>query len=240
VIFALRVVRDSGGIIASALADGSRAADTLLVMPLRGDVGTWQAPLSISPDGKRLLFLQERRDADSNPDLGLATLDTAWRLAAPYLNADWAEWDGRISPDGRWVVYVSDEENRPGEGLRKVYVRSFPEPRERFSVSDSAGDYPRWAPDGRTIYYWRRQTFVAATVRTTPGFTVVARKDLFTRPLSGSRSTYDVHPDGKRFVMNASMPALSSRQTAAAPQPPRLVIVVHWLEEFQRRLQVAK
>ena len=244
VVFARYGLRDSGVVVASALADGSRAADTLLVMPFLGDTGTLRVPLSLSPDGTRLLLGQVRLRGKGDPilDLGIATLDGTWRMAAPYLNADWQEYDGRMSPDGRWVVYTSTEESRGAANRRTgVYARSFPEPGERFSVSDSDGVYPRWAPDGKTIYYWRRNTVVAVTVRTTPTFAVVSRKDLFTHvPLAGSRSTYDVHPDGKRFVMVASSPAASGVQPRALPQPPRLVMVVNWLEEFKRKLRVEK
>jgi Tol biopolymer transport system component len=212
-------------------------------MPFRGDTGTWMYPLSMSPDGKRLLFSQVRleRNRTEHVDLGMATLNSAWRLAAPYLKADWAEYDGRISPDGRWVAYTSEEESRGTDRVRKIYVRSFPEPGQRFSVSDSAGVYPRWAPDGKAIYYWRGQTLVAAAVSTAPGFSVVSRKDLFTRAsIPGSRSVFDVHPDGKRFVMIASSPVASGAQQPAVREPPRLVIVVNWLEEFKRKLQVVK
>jgi serine/threonine-protein kinase len=239
--------RDSVAFVASVLADGTGSVDTLWTTTLKGTGGSAYLPLSVSPDGQRLLLQKLRITAGplgSLPlfDLGVATRNGTWNIGPPYLNADWSEMDGAMSPDGKWVAYASDEERSaaPGAPRWRVYVRSFPEPGQRFTVSDSLGQFPRWARDGSAIYYWRGQTLVATTVRTTPTFSVVSRKDLFARPLAALPFGYDVHPDGKRFVMAVRDAPPGLGQAGAPPEPARLVLVVNWLEEFKRKLQVAK
>jgi serine/threonine-protein kinase len=232
-------LRDSIGLVVSVRADGTASPDTLLAPSGRGMGATLRAPTSFSSDAKRLLLTEIPNALGSgSPDLGVAVLSQKWSMAPPYLNADWSEQSGFISPDGAWVVYESAEERAPGAAgnLRKIYARSFPTPGQRFAVSDSVGRAPRWARDGRTVFYWRGTTLVAAAVRTTPTFAVIGRRNLFTRPTASGISYYDVHPDGKRFVMPVSAAAAGTPQAARPPEPPRLVLVVNWLEEFKRKL----
>ena len=221
---------DSVALVASVNADGTGAPDTLLKAgpgdPSPGD------PMAFSPDGKQLLLGSSR---NGNGDLQVSRFQDGWGAPSQYLGADWDERDGAISPDGRWVAYASDEERSPGSGRERVYVRSFPEPGARFVVSGGAGSNPRWAPDGRTIYYWRDDHMVvAASVRTTPDFAVTGRRDLFTK--SGATGSYDLHPDGKQFIMAIYPPPPVEGAGTPRYEPPRLVVVVNWLEEFKRKI----
>jgi len=221
---------DSVALVASVNADGTGAPDTLLKAgpgdPSPGD------PMAFSPDGKQLLLGSRR---NGNGDLQVSRFQDGWGAPSQYLGADWDERDGAISPDGRWVAYASDEERSPGSGRERVYVRSFPEPGARFVVSGGAGSNPRWAPDGRTIYYWRDDHLVvAASVRTTPDFAVTGRRDLFTK--SGATGSYDLHPDGKQFIMAIYPPPPVEGAGTPRYEPPRLVVVVNWLEEFKRKI----
>jgi hypothetical protein len=159
-------------------------------------------------------------------------VDTILEPITDYLVADWFEGVGRISPDGRWVVYTSGEQEvtDPDAGGR-IYVTSFPQPGQRFPVSDTEGNSATWAPDGRTIFYQRDRTMVAASVQTSPGFAVTERRDLFTLP---GLVHYDVHPDGGRFVMTLRT------DTASLFTSPRLVMVVNWFEEFRRKAEASR
>ena len=84
-----------------------------------------------------------------------------------------------VSPDGTMAAYSSDETGTP-----EIYVRSFPDPDERTPVSEGGGDFPRWSPDGNTVYYWTTGgvgvTFVAARLRREPPPIVLSRDSLFT------------------------------------------------------------
>jgi Tol biopolymer transport system component len=183
-------------------------------------------PLSLSPDGTQMLLQTSTGDWD----LVVASVDTTLGPLTDYLSADWFEGVGRISPDGHWVAYTSGEQGVTDENARtRIFVTSFPKAGQRFPVSDTDGNDATWAPDGRTLYYWRDSTLVAASIQTSPEFAVTRRRDLFTRPSTGD---YDVHPDGRRFVM--------TRPTDTVPfesriRSSRLVLVVNWLDEFERK-----
>jgi Tol biopolymer transport system component len=220
-------VSDTVQYIARARVDGSGRIDTLSRSTDRQEFRT---PISVTPDGRHLLL---QVTMPSNNDLVVASLDSLLGAPRGYLVANWSESSGRISPDGRWVAYQSTEEAPLSDPFRtKVYVRSFPEPGERYTVSDSIGRNPRWAPDGRTIYFWRGATMVAASVVRAPTFRVTGRRDLFTR--TGGPSVYDISPDGKQFVMTA--PSAGASGTPTVFEPFRLVVVGNWIEELRRKL----
>jgi len=232
-IFSTYRMNDRAGMLLVAAADGTGAPDTLL----EAQPGVSFGSLSATRDGGRILLSRTR---GGNTDLVTAALGTTLGPVSEYLAADWSEDDGAISPDGRWVAYTSDEESDAAVTQRalalRVYVRSFPEPGPRFPVSAGPGQSPHWSPDGRTIYYRRDSTFVAASVETTPTFAVRSRRNLFT---ARSASIEDVHPDGTRFLMRVS-DANRAQAARPTPEPPRLVIVVNWLEELERKRREAK
>ncbi|MDQ6635910.1 MAG: hypothetical protein M3068_14230, partial [Gemmatimonadota bacterium] len=132
------------------------------------------------------------------------------------------------SPDGRWVVYQSDE-----AGRHEVYVRSLSSVSGRAQVSSGGGSEPRWSPDGRRIFY-RSGTgaFVAAMVVAAGGSITITRRDsLFpdryaSFSFGAAHPYYDVHPDGKRFVV------IDDGRDQA-----RVEVVVNWLTELRGKLK---
>src|SRR5205814_9819599 len=98
-------------------------------------------PTSWSFDGRYVVF--EALDANSGFDLW--TIDMSGdHTPHPYLHGRFNERWGSISPDGRWMLYGSDE-----SGRFEVYVQSFPVPRSKYQVSLGGGAYPTWRRDGR-------------------------------------------------------------------------------------------
>jgi Tol biopolymer transport system component len=53
-----------------------------------------------------------------------------------------------MSPDGKWIAYMSDE-----SGEREIYVRPFPGPGGKWQVSSANGRYPRWSSDGKRLFF---------------------------------------------------------------------------------------
>ena len=106
-----------------------------------------------------------------------------------------------LSPDDKWLVYVSDETGRD-----EVYVRPFPEGGGRWVISAAGGTEPRWSRDGRELFYRNADTLFAVEVRTQSGFTAGARTSLFTAAFleNARHAAYDVHPDGQRFIFITS------------------------------------
>ncbi|HSR09046.1 MAG TPA: protein kinase [Bryobacteraceae bacterium] len=114
----------------------------------------------------------------------------------------------KFSPDGRWVVYQSNESGR-GE----IYVRPFPSNAGgggKWAISNAGGSEPRWRRDGKEILYLGMNGMVTAVDVTTNGaFKVGAPRALFPAPRLGGASIsrgwhWDVTPDGQRFLFNAA------------------------------------
>jgi hypothetical protein len=103
-----------------------------------------------------------------------------------------------LSPDGRWLAYVSDE-----SGRAEVYVRPFPGPGGRAQVSNGGGTEPRWSPSGREIFYRNGTAMMQASARTQPAFGVGDVRRLFVGPFVAGAiyPNYDVGRDGRSFVM---------------------------------------
>lgn len=171
--------------------DESLSAEALVATPALG-----QLPVAFTPDGRALVF--QRRDPDTGGDIWILSLEDE-RTATPYLRGPADERAAAVSPDGRWLAYVSDESGRD-----EVYVDAFPDPGGPVQISVGGGREPRWAPNARELFYRSPEGMVAARVRTTSALSVVSREPLFDDAPYISwlyAAAYDVHPDGARFVM---------------------------------------
>ena len=173
---------------------GSEAGQLLL----RDD--TEKIPLQVSTDGKYLLY--------STP-LGAA----AGRLFVLPLSGEakprrFSEQvrnntPAMISPDGRWLAYVSDETNR-----REIYVTTFPDGRGKWQVSTEGGDNPRWRADSRELFFTAANKLLSVDVADTADrFDAGPVRPLFDVRVPatqlGTRSSYVPTKDGQRFLFNA-------------------------------------
>jgi Tol biopolymer transport system component len=199
------------------LADGSMIAPRPLRAsePVPGGVRDW------TPSGELLLVR--------------APFNTSNIFAVPVVGdapprdvvaTEYAEWDPAISPNGRWLAYVS---NRTGRD--EIWVQRYPDG-VAVRVSTNGGVEPRWSADGPELYYIQQRTIMAVAVETDGEFSFSAPTALFTGPYVMSQapanSSYDVAPDG-RFLM-IQLPA------AVATTPSNIVVVQNWAEELKRRL----
>lgn len=120
--------------------------------------------------------------------------------ARPYLATAARERGARLSPDGRWVAYQSDETGRD-----EVYVQAFPVPGHKTLISAGGGIHPAWRGDGRELYYWQADQLIAARLAGTGADgppTVRDRTPLFRAPyFAADLAMYDASPDGARFVL---------------------------------------
>jgi Tol biopolymer transport system component len=108
---------------------------------------------------------------------------------------------GKISPDGRWITYMSAESGRP-----EVYVATFPKGDGKWQVSTSGGQQPRWRRDGKEIFFRNLASNALMSAEVSgdaTGFRVGLVRSLFPALLRPNRgSGYDVSPDGQRFIVN--------------------------------------
>jgi hypothetical protein len=146
-------------------------------------------------------------------------LPTESRLPRAILQTAFNEYQGVLSPDVRFLAYVSEE-----TGVPQVYVQSFPNGEQRVQVSSQGGTEPRWRQDGRELFFLRADRMMMATpVLLGPEFKAAEPRPLFqTRvPILANayRLHYDVSADGQRFLVN----------TAPAFVPtPAIHIVLDW------------
>ena len=200
--------------------DESRSAALIWKLDEHAHVRDW------TPDSRSLVL--EIRSATTSSDI--------WRLdlqgeptATVFLQTQFNEHNSRLSPDGHWLVYVSDESGRD-----EVYVQSFPEGGSKLQVSTAGGDEPVWSRDGRTIII--RRDGLIEEIPFQPGLppslgsTRTLFPDRFQSPQAGGHTGYDVFPDGRLLMIQAS-----EQQDTAREQ---IIFVFNWIEELKRSVPI--
>ena len=143
-------------------------------------------------------------------------------LASPF-----DELEPSLSPDERYMAYVSDE-----SGRREVYIRDMGSSGRRVPVSSEGGDEPRWSPRGNEVFYRRGSQMLSVPVSTKGDLVVGAPTVLFdvpydVDPFNNDATNYDVTKDGQRFIMvRRTIESGRSRQ--------QLNLVVNWTEHLKR------
>jgi hypothetical protein len=165
---------------------------------------------SLSPDGRHLLYNVRRSGA--LPAAWVLPLEGVGRSPFPFSRP--RAFFPQISPDGRWVAYMSAE-----SGRQEIYVAPFPGPGSQTRVSPAGGMDPAWRADGREIVYVDGANAVSAEV--TLGRDAVhvgAVKPLFPHVKVSPRKAHDVSPDGRLLAVTRKA------ETGATP----LTLVVNW------------
>ena len=215
--------REPSGLYSKA-ADGTGDAE---LMVAEGNDVALVSPSDWSADGRTLAVWMVT--SAGQPDLGLVSLDGTPTIE-PMLPSRDEEGAPAFSPDGGWLAYHSAE-----SGQREVYVRRFPSLSDRTTVSVDGGSHPQWSRDGRELFYRTLDGGMRVVqVETVPTFRVLGESRLlFEGPyfLFASRRTYDVAPDGQRFLM------LRSSGASDAPQfGQSLEVVVNWTAQLPEGL----
>jgi len=208
-------------------ADGSGEAKTLSVKAT-GWIGF--IPYAFTPDAKLLVAATMRSEETSTGiDIVAIYLEPDGEVK-PLFVSEYNEHSPALSPDGKWLAYVSDELGRD-----EVFVTSFPGVHGKWHISAEThgGSKPVWAPDGSAIYYRDGASVIAAPVETEDGFKSGRAQSLFKDVYvqTGFRN-YDIHPDGKRFLM--------IKKAEEDVPVTELIVVENWFEELKRRVPAAK
>ncbi|MEO5988176.1 MAG: protein kinase [Candidatus Eisenbacteria bacterium] len=150
---------------------------------------------------------------------------TGERKPRPFLNGAYNEFSGRLSPDGRFLAYVSDE-----SGREEVYVQTYPDRNEKWQVSTRGGDDPRWADSGKELFYLSPdQQLMSVPILLQPTFDPGAPQALFNSRVmlpGQQRSHYGVTSDGGTFILFTP---------ASTRTRPTTTVVVNWTAEITKR-----
>jgi serine/threonine-protein kinase len=155
-------------------------------------------PAAVTADHQTLVFL--RSGQETSFDIMAMPLANP-RQVRPIVKTPAYEGGARLSPDGKWLAYVSNE-----SGQNEIYVRPFGGPDRRWQVSAQGGTQSVWNPNGREIFYRDGNKMMAVDVAAgAEGLTLSTPHLLFEhRYAFGSGITianYDVSHDGQRFLM---------------------------------------
>ncbi len=143
------------------------------------------------------------------------------------LQTSFDEHTGMLSPDDRWLAYVSNE-----SGREEVYAIPFPGPGGKLQISTEGGTEPMWSRDGRELFYRNGAKMMAVDVSAgadsagKPTLLFEGRYDLKDGP---GASNYDVTPDGQGFVMIRTPE--SSEEISGTTQ---VTLVLNWFEELKQ------
>jgi Tol biopolymer transport system component len=186
-----------------------------------GNLKSW---LDWSSDGRTILYVS----------LDPVTAADVWaypiggdRKPFPVLRTPFDEVDAHFSPDGRWIVYRSNE-----SGPYEIYVRPFPGPGNNQLVSTKGGQQPRWSRDGKDVFYLSPggEMMAAAVKVSSDGRSITSGPPVALFPVriasgtyvttagAAGRGQYDIARDG-RFLLNVGVDDYA--------QPP-ISVVLNW------------
>jgi eukaryotic-like serine/threonine-protein kinase len=215
-VFTSQAGGDLGSLFWQA-ADGSGRAERLTAGALI------ERATSVLPDGTGVIFSTGRNSS-------VLTLGGSARETRPLLGQGTGMMD--LSPDGRWIAYANFETGTP-----QIFVSAFANPDgARIQVTPSGGTEPRWSRDGRELFFigldGRLMTApVSAGEMPAIGAPVAVLHQRYVGgpTLLSRAATFDVSPDGRRFVM-----LKQSGGDGQPPEPATVVVVKNWVAELQR------
>jgi Tol biopolymer transport system component len=171
-----------------------------------------------SPDNRFVVF-----DTTGRSGIGMLPL-TPGAKAVMLSTSPFDEREARLSPDGKWLAYTSNE-----SGSYEVYVRTFPDPGGKWQISAGGGRQPMWRADGRELFYIEgARKIIAVDVETSVGtFKPGLPKPLFEIRVTTNtgKNNYLVTRDGQRFLVNAAV-----EEANAAP----FTVVLDWIAAARR------
>ena len=214
--------RRSGNIqIFRKRADGSGDVEALTK-----DLDRVAWPNAWSPYSNTLIFTYVSED--TNLDLWTLRMDDKGNPGSPepFLETQFAERGATFSPNGRWLAYMSLE-----SGRWEVYVRPFPEGAGKWQISTEGGWFPIWARKTRELFYRNGDKMMVVDYSSTDdAFRAGPPRELFTVSTIDdvTHATYDVTPDGKRFVV------LLPQEDPSVSTTNHVILVLNWFDEIKR------
>jgi Tol biopolymer transport system component len=193
-----------GTVLLRRLADGTAAEQVIGQIPLETNLSDWTS------DGRYIVGHSFEGATKSDILIFPAAGGAPVKIAASPFSETW----GKVSPDGHWLAFQSDD-----TGRYEVYVQQFDPsgaPRQKLQVSRSGGNLPHWSPDGKSLVWADSAgTFFTSTITFGPELRTSPPKPLFDTQYPGM--FFDLGPDGRILV------------TAAPFHPGNSIgVVVNW------------
>jgi serine/threonine-protein kinase len=200
--------------IESKQPDASGGGELLV----KSERATRAFPFSWSPDGV-LAFV-------SNSGTQHVSLLRPGQKATTFSTTPFIEGAPMFAPDGRAIAYVSNE-----TGRNEIYLRAFPGPGEKLTVTNEGGNEPQWAPSGRELFYRNGDAMMAVDVATSPTLKAGTPRKLFEKHYELSfalYANYSVSPDGQRFLM--------VKRISEGESPAEIKVALNWFDELNTRV----
>jgi len=202
-------------------SDGTGQAEQITIT---AGSGRFQRPTSWAPHSS--MFLMSLRSSGQDVrDLSVFTLMD--KKATPFVTAPKSQEQGYFSPDGKWVVYQSDEGTR-----MDLYVEPYPKSTTKIQITHDGGQFPVWSPDSKEVIFVSGGILYSLEIQTKPSLTFsnpvkLAVSGFVQDETADAMRNYDIMPDGKQFVM--ILPADNS--TKDAGPPPEIRGVLNWISK---------
>jgi Tol biopolymer transport system component len=169
-------------------------------------------------DGRDVIF--GRRNKDAGWDIYAAPIQGDHK-PRPLVETPFNQTEARVSPNGKWLAYVSDE-----SGQNEVFVQAMNDPNTRVQISRDTGSSPRWARSGNELLYLSKDRLMSVKFAPVgafnPGKPIVLFEDK--REWSG----YDLARDGRLLV---------AREAEEKGTGTQINVVLHWFDEMKAGLQ---
>ncbi len=170
-----------------------------------------------SPNGRVFAFYDVY--TDTGRDIWI--FDVEAQQSHPYLVTRINERAPKISSDGRWRAYLSNE-----SGLDEIYVESYPERGRKWTISTAGGTEPLWSKDGTELFYRQGDQVMVVDVGLGDNFSASKPRPLFAGRFEVGvigNPDYDVTSDGQKFLM-------VRRDEGSAPV--ELHVILNWDREL--------
>jgi eukaryotic-like serine/threonine-protein kinase len=233
--------RNSKWGIYAKLADGTGTEELIT------ESSEVKVPMSWSPDGKLIVYLQTGQAGDV-----WAVPVTGDKKPLSMLHSQFNESFPQVSPDGKWLAYQSNE-----SGREEIYVKPFPEGPGKWQVSTDGGVFPRWRKDSKELYFVVPPNIMAAEIRVT-GLSLQAGvpQTLFALGASPVPTTAHntllpiaVTADGRSFLLSqpgGTAPGIASGGLAdqiaavadgggAGAAPNTVAVVLNWTQMLTKK-----